>query len=155
MSNQALAIHQKLILFGFAAEDWMIFKDQTFGVGLRLSLEEKRGSQAADAASNNYAIVSLAGIDYLSRRRIGDSIANFVSCLDYLPGVSVGVFVFTNSPVSGELVGLREQLGGSERFEQECARSEKRRAQEIAACDGVLHPQNFVAADVRLPFRHL
>src|SRR5262249_22857908 len=112
MRDQAVSINQKLILFGFAAEDRMVFEHQRLQSRTGLALKRQRSRQPADSPTNNNAVVGLAGINDVFRKRIVNTVANRVSGLKHRQSISVRRAVFPNSAIAGELVfsGFGEQL---------------------------------------------
>ena len=78
MRNQTLPIHQKLVLLGLASKDWMIFEHQAARARAALTLEEEGGGESADSATDDNAIVDLAGFDDIPGQRIVGSVADGV-----------------------------------------------------------------------------
>jgi len=72
-------------------------------------------------------------------------VANPVAGFEDGPGVAVGVAVFADATVTGEIVGGGEKFGGSEGVKEGCTGSEKRGAEEVAAGDRGVHAKRRVA----------
>ena len=62
-AQQPVTIDQKFIALGFATEDRMVVEHQACLAFASLALKDQRGSETADAAANNHAIVCFASID--------------------------------------------------------------------------------------------
>ena len=67
MCDQSLAVYEKFVLLGFAAEDRMIFEDQAPCASSGLALKEESGGYAANPTTDNDAIIDLARLDDVFR----------------------------------------------------------------------------------------
>ena len=74
MRDQPLALYQELILLGLAPENGMVLKYQALHLSTRLALEEQSSGE-----SDDHAVVALASVDDLLRKRIVQTVANGVS----------------------------------------------------------------------------
>lgn len=79
MRNQRLPIDLKLIPLGLSTKDRMIVDDKAILALISQLPKNQCGRQAADASTNNDAIVSLARIDYIRGKTLELSIANPMS----------------------------------------------------------------------------
>ena len=89
MRDQALSINQKLVLFGFATENWMVLKDETLEFRAGLPLKKQSRRQSANASANNDAVVELAAIDEIFWKRIVNGVSNRVPGLKHRQSISV------------------------------------------------------------------
>ena len=62
MRNDAIAVNVKFVLLGFAAENGMVFKDQTFRTGPCLAKKERGSRESADSAADYYAVVEFTSV---------------------------------------------------------------------------------------------
>src|SRR5580704_4132488 len=146
MCDQPLPIDQELILFGFAAEDGVILKDQTLHALAGLALEEQRGGQSADSAADDHTIVSFPGINDIVRRSIVNGITNGVAGLQNIPSVAVRGAVFADSAVAGEFVSLHsKQFSRRCRPEQRSTGSQHRGTEEITTGNLRFHAERCIS----------
>ena len=57
----------------------MVLKYQALHLSTRLALEEQSSGESADATPDDHAVVALASVDDLLRKRIVQTVANGVS----------------------------------------------------------------------------
>src|ERR1700691_4075578 len=118
----------------------MVLKNQAPHSGASLPLKKQTRSQSADSAPDDDAVMRLSGVGNVLGKRIVNSIANRVSCLQNPQGVSVGCAVFADTAVASELIPIsgrktlrRNEFRRSGRSEQYCPRSQQSRPEEITA----------------------
>jgi hypothetical protein len=104
--DKLLAVDQKLILLRLAAENGMVFEDQTFHTGTGFTLEKRGCSEPADSAADNYAVIDLPCINDSRRKRIVQAVTNRMTSLQDIPSVSIRVAVFTDAAITSEVIAL-------------------------------------------------
>ena len=100
MRNDAAAVNVKFVLPGFAAENGMVFKDQTFRTGPCLAKKERGGRESADSAADYYAVVEFTSVSRVFQECGGICVPQFMPGAENLPGIAIAVCVFTDAPVS-------------------------------------------------------
>src|SRR5947207_633064 len=146
MSDQALSINQKLVLFGLAPENQMVLKHQRLQMRAGLLLKKQCRRQAADSPANNHAVVELAGINNVLRKRIVDPVSNGVPGLKHPKRISVRSAVFPNATIAGELIHacFCKQLRWSGSCKQGRPRSQQRGAKKVAPSYRIVHTSSEV-----------
>ena len=104
MRHQAVAVDEKLIALGFAAEDRMIVDDQTVLPFACQLLEDQRSGQTADAASDDYTVAGLSRVDNVRGESFEFAVPNAVPGLHHSHRVAVGCRVVANAPVASPLI---------------------------------------------------
>src|SRR4030095_5073948 len=100
MRNDSAAVNVEFVLLGFAAKDWMVFKDQALGAGPRLAKEKGGGGEAADSAANYYAVIEFASVAGIVQKDRRIRIAQLVACGENFPGIAVAFCVFPDAAVA-------------------------------------------------------
>ena len=108
MCDQSLAFHQKLILLRLTAEHRMVFNDQAFHSRAGLTLEEQGGSESANSATNDYAVIELAGIDDVLGKRIVHAVTNRMTRFENISGVAIRRAVVADAAVTREVIVLSQ-----------------------------------------------
>ena len=90
---------------------------------------EKRPTN--NAFFDDHAIVAFPCIDYFFGEGIVKAIAYGVACLENFQSVTVGTAVFANAPVTRELVRACKQFSWTRVSEQDGARRQKCRSEEV------------------------
>src|SRR6202041_3057834 len=102
--DQSPAFDQELILLCLTAEDGMVFNHQAFHSWARAALEEQCGSESADSAANDYAVIDLPGIDDVLGKRIVHAVTNRVTGFENTQSVAILFAVVADSTATREVI---------------------------------------------------
>ena len=117
----------------------MVFKNQAFHSPAGLTLEEQGGSKSANSATNDYAVIELAGIDDVLGEQIVHAVTNRVTCFENIQSVAIRSAVVADAAVTGEVIILSQQLRGSDASEQGGSRGQQSGAKKVAPRYARLH----------------
>src|SRR5579862_1814096 len=122
----------------------MVLDDQALRSRAGFALKEQRCRQAADPTADDDAIVVLTRVDYLFRQWIVQAIADRMSGLKNLPRISIGVAVFADATVAGEVVVVGQEFCGSRAPEEHRSGRQQGGAEEIPPRDSLIHPESMI-----------
>src|SRR6266568_1831709 len=100
MRNDAIAVNVKFVLPGFAAENGMVFKDQTFRTGPCLAKKERGSRESADSAADYYAVVEFTSVSRFFQECGGICVPQCMPGAESLPGIAISGCVVTDAAVS-------------------------------------------------------
>ncbi len=108
MRDQPLAFDQELILLRLTTENGVVFNDQAFHSRAGVTPEEQCGGESANSATNNYAVVELAGIDDVLGKWIVRAVTNRMTCFENIKGVAIRGAIVTDAAVTREVIILSQ-----------------------------------------------
>ena len=106
MCDQSLAFDQKLILLRLAAENGMIFENQACHSRTGFTLEQQGARKSADSATDDYAVISLPGINNVRRKRIIQTVTDCMTRFQNIPSVAIRAAVFADAAITSEVIIL-------------------------------------------------
>ena len=106
--DQSLAFDQKLILLCFATENGMVFEKQALHLRAGIAPEEQSGSESANSASNDYAVVGLPCVNDVFGKRIVHAVTKRMTSFENIPRVAVRGAVLADASVTREVITLSQ-----------------------------------------------
>ena len=140
-----MTVDVELVALGLTAEDGVIVQHQAGHAGTRAPVENQRRGQAADAAPDDDAVMDFPGINGVGRQRVEDAVPDLVRLGEDIERVAVRGRVISDSARTIPVLRggrLRQQLQRTRR--QKARGGQKRRVEEIAPGDALIHAQRAV-----------
>jgi len=147
-----MAVHDELVSLRYTSKNACIIQDQTVALRTGTLLKEQARREACKPPADHDAVIRFTGFGKIGGRLVKLSIADLVSVLNYLLGVSRRILVVALAgiacpPRPTDLTGARSLSMKRERAgrgQQNSRRPKKDAIKEITAGNGLIHAENLI-----------